>query len=212
MSNRAFCRESRAQPSAFGVALAAGLVFALGVATACSIETAGLGIVQPAPESQTESTTNPRVDAASSPQAAPAGPTPNDGDASAPPLVGDGGASTQGNDAESPKGDDCDADRDGHLALRCAGGDDCCDVDINTHPGVTAFFATKNACNSFDYDCNGQDTREFPRASCKRGILSCTGDGFIADVACGVGDDFTTCSWGLLACSQATAMVVQRCR
>lgn len=35
---------------------------------------------------------------------------------------------------------------------------DCCDSDANAHPGQTAYFTTADACGSFDYNCDGQET------------------------------------------------------
>ncbi len=35
---------------------------------------------------------------------------------------------------------------------------DCCDLDSRVHTGVTDFFATKNNCNNFDYNCDGNET------------------------------------------------------
>jgi hypothetical protein len=37
---------------------------------------------------------------------------------------------------------------------------DCCDSDANAHPGQTAYFTTADACGSFDYNCDGQETKQ----------------------------------------------------
>ena len=40
--------------------------------------------------------------------------------------------------------------------LYVATGGDCCDSDVNAHPGQTNYFTTANGCSSFDYNCDGQ--------------------------------------------------------
>jgi hypothetical protein len=51
-------------------------------------------------------------------------------------------------------------------------GSDCCDSDVNAHPGQTAFFAMADACGSsqvpdgFDYDCDGKDTPSAVATTC----------------------------------------------
>jgi hypothetical protein len=36
---------------------------------------------------------------------------------------------------------------------------DCCDADAHAHPGVTAYSSAKDACGSYDWNCNGVDER-----------------------------------------------------
>ncbi len=50
--------------------------------------------------------------------------------------------------------DICDMDHDGVLSVAC-GGNDCCDSDPQVFPGQTTFFATLDACGSYDYNCDG---------------------------------------------------------
>lgn len=60
---------------------------------------------------------------------------------------------------------------------------DCCDADVNAHPGQTAFFAAADACGSsqvpdgFDYDCDGVDTLRYTNLN-----TVCT---TVASTACG---------------------------
>ena len=136
----------------------------------------------------------PRVDPAS-----PAGPTvdaslPEDAgpapiDAAPPPV-----------DAAAPA-DQCDRDHDGHRAVGgVCGGDDCCDSDANAFPGQTAFFASENACGNFDYDCDGKQAIQTPRAACHVTNFACVGDGFGSDTDCGDDEDFFTCDFAGLLC------------
>jgi len=39
---------------------------------------------------------------------------------------------------------------------------DCCDSDANAHPGQQSFFTTADACQSYDYDCDGAATPLYP--------------------------------------------------
>jgi hypothetical protein len=36
-----------------------------------------------------------------------------------------------------------------------ADGSDCCDTDVKAHPGQAGYFASKNLCNNYDYNCVG---------------------------------------------------------
>jgi hypothetical protein len=38
-------------------------------------------------------------------------------------------------------------------------GGDCCDLDARAYPGQTSYFPTKNACGSYDWNCNGSVER-----------------------------------------------------
>lgn len=51
---------------------------------------------------------------------------------------------------------------------------DCCDVDSGAHPGTAAYFTTKDACGSFDWNCSGADERQ-SSGSCPTtsGALAC---------------------------------------
>jgi hypothetical protein len=37
---------------------------------------------------------------------------------------------------------------------------DCCDSDVNVHPGQTAYFTTATACGGFDYNCDTQEAKK----------------------------------------------------
>ena len=54
-------------------------------------------------------------------------------------------------------------------------GDDCCDTDANANPGQTAYFTSTNACGSWDYNCDGSDTKH--SLYCDK-ISSCTNSNF----------------------------------
>jgi hypothetical protein len=52
---------------------------------------------------------------------------------------------------------------------------DCCDTDSRAHPGVTAYFTTRDACGSFDWNCSGADEKQAGRMcpSASGAALSC---------------------------------------
>jgi hypothetical protein len=103
----------------------------------------------------------------------------------------------------------CDLDRDGHQAVSC-GGDDCCDNDARAHPGATDWQSVKDACGSFDYDCNGQEEKQTPVANCHV-TLGCQGTGFDQDTACGLDGQRTVC-FGLFTCNSLHDTQTQKCR
>jgi len=106
---------------------------------------------------------------------------------------------------------DCDHDHDGHRATSC-GGDDCCDLDQRTFPGQKSFFDQPDACETFDYDCDGKAAPQFGRVNCKLGFLSCNGDGFSLDTACGTQGEFDTCGFiPLFVCRENKSTRVQQC-
>lgn len=199
MSKRA---REKSMARSFSVAFAAAALVAV---PACGIETQGLGPNPPPDTSTTPTAGSGGTD--DPPVTTPAGPTPDPPDGGA--NQSDGSA--QGHvDSGPPTGEACDGDHDSHLAVAC-GGDDCCDTDANVHPGVTAYFDTKNACNGFDYDCNGAEAFEFQLAVCKAGFLACSGDGFAVETPCGLRAEFTTCSWSAFACAEGKTLQTQRC-
>jgi hypothetical protein len=110
-------------------------------------------------------------------------------------------------------GDPCDRDGDGHRAIGATcGGDDCCDYDGRAFKGQTAFFATPNVCESFDYDCDGKLTEEFPTVACKLGFFTCSGDGFQSATPCGQSNEFVSCNFAVVACGESKASKAQECR
>lgn len=52
---------------------------------------------------------------------------------------------------------------------------DCCDVSPGAHPGVTAYFTTRNACGSFRWNCSGAEEKQTNRTcpSASGAALSC---------------------------------------
>jgi hypothetical protein len=90
---------------------------------------------------------------------------------------------------------------------------DTCDKDKNVYPGNTTFYASANQCGTYDYDCDGVETKETLTFSCP-GLNRCR-NGYAADVACGASALFGTCP--LIApanCSpmSTTPNYVERCR
>jgi hypothetical protein len=83
----------------------------------------------------------------------------------------------------------------GYVAL----GGDCCDTDATVHPGVpaTTWFVSASKCGTFDYDCDGTATREFPSvaAGCAlTGVFGCSDSGWTTVVpACGSLGDWSNC-------------------
>jgi hypothetical protein len=49
--------------------------------------------------------------------------------------------------------------------------DDCCDSDVRTYPNESSYYATANACGTFDYNCDGSNTQQYPSGY---GGLLCT--------------------------------------
>ncbi|TNE46183.1 MAG: hypothetical protein EP343_24830, partial [Deltaproteobacteria bacterium] len=47
---------------------------------------------------------------------------------------------------------------------------DCCDSDINTFPGQTNYYSQKNACGSFDYNCDGSLTKKESTCKCNTSL------------------------------------------
>lgn len=113
----------------------------------------------------------------------------------------------------------CDEDGDGYLATGATGaGTDCCDTDRNANPGQKQFFTVADACNSFDYDCDGKLEPEYATnlACTGTGLTGCKGGpGFIGDPACGTTGPWASSCQGLgaLACQPgATTSQAQGCR
>ena len=70
------------------------------------------------------------------------------------------------------------------------------DVDADAHPGQTAYFEKDrdHRCQGprYDYDCDGQETRQWTQSS--RGGPACTGSGGATCAHCGRHDDFADCT------------------
>jgi hypothetical protein len=89
----------------------------------------------------------------------------------------------------------------GYIAGPC---DDCCDTDKNAYPGSTYCSATKDACNSYDYNCDGQSSKcgvtlngTCP-AGCGGNYPECTFAGMTCSTGCN--DSCPGCNWDKAAC------------
>ncbi len=107
---------------------------------------------------------------------------------------------------------------------------DCCPSDPNARPNQTSYYSTRNACSSWDYNCNGSAEKRFTTnwgsQVCSGGSASaCEGDvtrGWqsSSDPACGVAASMVDCAFldGLpppgpsTVCQQITPTVTQLCR
>jgi hypothetical protein len=110
----------------------------------------------------------------------------------------------------------CDEDLDTYHAEGGCGGNDCCDIDKQVHPGQTKFFTDASACGSFDYDCNGKADPQYPTSiTCGgTGALGCTGGpGYMSDPGCGNSGTYYQCvPNGALACKPGSPVTqVQGC-
>jgi hypothetical protein len=94
----------------------------------------------------------------------------------APPTGGSGNGGSDGGTAPIGGAEACDRDHDDALrdvAGCCATDCDCDDNDPNVFPGQTAFFVDKREGfelptedGAFDYNCDGDDEREFQQGNC----------------------------------------------
>jgi len=59
---------------------------------------------------------------------------------------------------------------------------DCCDADLNAHPGQAGWFTGANGCGNFDYDCSGASEQEYTSLGqqcsaatgvCSQGTFAC---------------------------------------
>ncbi|MGE0785691.1 MAG: putative metal-binding motif-containing protein [Sandaracinaceae bacterium] len=98
---------------------------------------------------------------------------------------------------------------------------DCCDTDANTYPGQTAFFAPRNACLSWDYDCDTTEELQYPMlyhncTGCSGGMCigapdTCVSAGFVTSR---VPDCNETAPFASCTCTSSTGggSRAQRCR
>jgi hypothetical protein len=91
-------------------------------------------------------------------------------------------------------GNQCDQDGDGYADTKCLG-TDCCDTDPKAHPFQASYYATPDACGSFDYDCSGANEPQYGA------YLSCTGPAaachsLCSSTPCSCGDVQGACSYG----------------
>ena len=141
--------------------------------------------------------------------------------------AGDTRPSPEGGDEKNP----CDEDGDGYELANCGTlVPDCCDTDINAHPGQTLYFGSKDACGSFDYDCDGSETPKWGAylycepvtvglavdcvALCPSSQCACAGAacsyGYVGpDPGCGDAGAFATCQPGDSPCQLETTSTDQ---
>jgi len=91
-------------------------------------------------------------------------------------------------------GNQCDQDGDGYADTNCLG-TDCCDTDPKAHPFQANYYATPDACGSFDYDCSGANEPQYGA------YLSCTGPAaschsLCSSTPCSCGDIQGACAYG----------------
>lgn len=141
----------------------------------------------------------------------------------------------------TPKYADQDQDGWGTTQVQCVCGSpfpftapqagDCCDFDANAKPGPVygsvVYYASPNACGSWDYNCNGVLDKEFPSFGSCSGYLSCQAvQGWVKPLVggaipdCGASAEFVRTA-GSQSCVVPVAMnycsnqgnaQVQRCR
>jgi len=171
------------------------------------------------------------VDDADSADASRAVPVESGAAADAPLEVTTNGDSSPTGGEAGEAGDDCDKDGDGFFDVHCALGTDCCDTDPKAHPAQYGYFATRDGCGSFDYDCSGAEEPEYGSllycvgkptvgciALCPSSQCTCSGTvcgyGFTGpDPGCGDAGPWGTCSPGA-SCTATTTMpeLTQQCR
>lgn len=126
------------------------------------------------------------------------------------------GASSSGGEET---GDPCDEDGDGYKNASCDGGD-CCDTDKQANPGQKSFFASKDACGNFDWNCDSKEEPEYG-ANLHCGYLlgvgcipTCTGmactTGFLGpDPGCGASAPYGECESNIVGICNAQAIPTQ---
>lgn len=228
-------RRALTLPTAFVGSVGAALACALSVA-ACGLDLNGLGdtsldgsaMTSSAPgEDASVSVIDGSVGAAPFAEAGAAAPlydatTTADatGPSGTPPPAADDASSADAGpvrildpDASYPTDDPCDIDQDGYKSMQgSCGGNDCCDYDSRANPGDTAYYTSADSCGSFDYDCNGKDNLQYPKANCQLGFFSCNGNGFDQNPpACGASATYDTCDY-FVACYTTQSTVTEGCR
>lgn len=94
---------------------------------------------------------------------------------------------------------------------------DCCDIDGRVFWGQSAFFTSKSACNSFDFNCDGQAELQYPTNGVCSGTFSCTfRPGFRegAIPGCGISQSnfLYDCIHQTLSCDDKVETRTQGCR
>jgi hypothetical protein len=139
--------------------------------------------------------------------ASPTSDAPSGSSSGAPPNDSSGGADDAAQDARpevatvveagegGEAGDPCDKDGDGYADTKCPLGTDCCDEDRRAHPYQTQYYASTDACGSFDYDCSGAAEPQYGA------YLTCTGPSaacisLCPSTQCSCGDVSGACAYG----------------
>jgi hypothetical protein len=106
----------------------------------------------------------------------------------------------------------CDVDGDNYLSVACDGGTDCDDDDLDAHPGQTKYFDVprKGGGMSYDYDCDGKETRETPVVKCEGFLCGYNTNVFLKDVACGQMGTYGNCD--IFCGAHIKELRVERCR
>jgi Notch-like protein len=104
-----------------------------------------------------------------------------------------------------------DSDADGYTADV-----DCDDSNPDVFPGQTAYFTYDRGDGSFDYDCDGIETKQYNSIfqGCSMSPLNniCVGSGWSSVPYCGVTATWKYCSGGILPCSTIYATKTQSCK
>ncbi|WP_438038238.1 hypothetical protein [Sorangium sp. So ce128] len=112
---------------------------------------------------------------------------------------GSGGGAATSSSATSGSGGgavDCDADGDHYRSTACEGGDDCNDNNALVHPDQpSTFYDTPIPTGGgFDYDCSGEEEKEFRAVSCSGLACTAASNVFLTDPRCGRKGPFGSCS------------------
>ena len=104
-----------------------------------------------------------------------------------------------------------------NLSYSVQNDDDCYDGNKYAHPGQGEWYISHRGDGSYDYDCDGAETREhtLPGGNCSTflGFCSATQQGFKGGVpGCGqIGQFLSGCSSGFFSCKEKYNSIQQRC-
>lgn len=94
---------------------------------------------------------------------------------------------------------------------------DCCDLDYRVHPQQSTYAVTISLCNSWDFNCDGFPTKQYPDGgTCHMELVTCNVSQFgfangIPDCG-GVGAYLIDCSYDWGVCAKTTESRTQGCR
>lgn len=113
---------------------------------------------------------------------------------------------------------------------------DCCDTDIDAKPGQTGYFSRATSCGGYDFNCDMQETMQYPNGGCTprppmdggcppancdtspgwaAPVPPCGGSADFFETACGTMPPPPQCTTVTIMCSPGTAvkaMRAQTCR